>query len=193
MHDAYRCAVMAECPMVLGRRLLPFSLWHAFALEAFDSPYANGTAPNHADVVLAAWICSRGFEDAQDCLRTKREEMLAECKAWGAAVGIDDVRNAASAIAQYIADHVKSPPKIQTAGSELSIPWPLAYFWKLSNGKLDRETVVQTWDMPVPWAVAYVSASAIAAGDDTFMTEEVAAALEAARLAMKKEQESGNG
>jgi hypothetical protein len=44
VHQLFRNAIFNTAPVVFGLRLKPFSLAHAYVLEAFDSPYMRAGA-----------------------------------------------------------------------------------------------------------------------------------------------------
>lgn len=52
--------------VVLGRRLLPLSLWHLLMLEIGQSPYFAGGYPTPKDLRLAVTICTTPFPRLPD-------------------------------------------------------------------------------------------------------------------------------
>ena len=193
MQDFYAAAVLAECPMLLGRRLMPFSLWHSYALDAFDSPLSRDGNMELQDVILAAWICSHQFEVAIDKLRFHRDELHKDCKAWGKRCKAEDINEAGHVLRRYIAEHCKTPPRVAADGGCIGIPWQLAYYWRLSGGRVDFATQREVWNLPLPWAVGYISAYAVANGDESFLSEEMESRLNEARAAASAESNNGNG
>lgn len=189
MHEVYAATVLAEVPPILGRRLLPFSLWHSYALDAFESPFSTGRDAKFEDVILAVWLCSHTFEECITKFHERREEISIECQSWGRNVTAEEIGDATAKLIKYMSDHTKTPPRTPTPGADLAIPWQLAYYWRLSGGRVDEQTRREVWNLPLPWAVAYVAASAIAQGDDSFLSEDMAAKLNEAR----QKVDNGNG
>ena len=193
MQDAYAAIVLAESPVILGRRLLPFSLGHHFALRALGSPFVTGGKIEASDTVLAVWVCSHSWQALCDKLRMHRGDIEKECKTWGRRASKDgmDVAAASTALAGYIAAHTNAPKRWSKGdASGPRVPWELAVFWKLCSGDLSTSHRRDLWDMPVPEAIAYVSAASYAAGDDSLVSEEED---EAARKLREKASHGASG
>lgn len=194
MFDCYASLILAECPTVLGRRMLPFSLWHSFALDAFNSPLMSDAEVAADDVVFAAWICSRGHADAVDVLRSNRDRIAAECEEWGRSVGMDECLGAAPVMLRYIAEFSKIPPRHGATGEPLPIPWQLACFYRLSAGRYDAQTAASIWDMPLNMAVALMVCRAVESGDQSYVDESTERAIEEAKRKLAEERgNNGNG
>ncbi|MBU0706703.1 hypothetical protein KJ662_05625, partial [Patescibacteria group bacterium] len=70
MDNAFLRSLFVQPPLLLGRRLKPFSAYHVAALMLFDSPFIRGGRQDitRDDLVLAAFICSHGFRDGPRAL-----------------------------------------------------------------------------------------------------------------------------
>jgi hypothetical protein len=89
---------------IFGRRMLPLSLGHAFALEAVGNPFYHGKLGTSDELRLAAWMCSRpplslpetsGWRHRLWRWGTDKADFNAEVAAWRA----------------YVADYV-APPQL---------------------------------------------------------------------------------
>lgn len=109
---------LAECIFharhtICGKRLQPFSLWHAWVLDFAESPFI-GSAPdgNASDLALAIEVCSRPASSPGKCgafsLRPERRMIRRIFDA--------GVRATANAFRAYLADHV-ALPKVWESGS----------------------------------------------------------------------------
>lgn len=196
MQDAYASLALAECPLVLNKRLRPFSLWHAHVLEAFDSPLMDGGPADVQDVIFAAWVCSRTHAESSDWLRNRRADIADDCKAWGATVTPESVTAAGETIREYIRNHTRTVYRHGHKAEESAAQWTLVYLAFICGGRLDGETVARAWDTPINLAYALSVTAQISAGDETFFTESMEAGLQAARQAVKLEEgtvDNGNG
>lgn len=64
MISSFASCLQVDPPVILGRRLQPFSAWHQLSLEAFENPFANVCEPDSmerlpdaADTVEAFLLC----------------------------------------------------------------------------------------------------------------------------------------
>lgn len=192
MQDAYASLVLAECPLVLGKRMLPFSLWHAHALEAFGSPLLDGKPAGAEDIVLAAWICSRSHAQAVEVLRNRRPDIAAECKTWGSTVTRSDIAAAHKTLREYITAHMHTVYRHGVKPSDSAAQWTMVYLLYLCAGRYDAETIAGAWDTPINLAYCLNVTSAIMNGDETYFTEKAEADFQAARAAVA-EGANGNG
>jgi hypothetical protein len=191
MQDVYASLVLAECPLVLGKRMLPFSLWHSTVLEAFDSPLLSAGELSPDDVVMAAWVCSRDFESCATYLRTRRQDITADAQAWGASCTAEDLAGAVDALRRYVRSHSYVPHRHGGSAEPSAAQWQLVYVLALTGGSTDPDAIAKAWNTPLNVAVALTATRAIMAGDKTYVTEEAEAGLQAARAAMRGD--NGNG
>lgn len=61
--DIFLGADVITCPVILGVRLRPLSIWHVWALRAAESPLINGGKFDIEDVCKAVMLCGMTRED----------------------------------------------------------------------------------------------------------------------------------
>lgn len=171
MQDAYAAAVIAKPAVLLGRQLLPLTVGHAHALEAVGSPFVRDSESTPADVIFAAWICSRkAFERGKFCFACADDE--AGLKAWGQEQSRADFAIARSELLAYLNDYTNSPKRWNKGdNADLRVPWTLALFWRVIGGNLSADREEWAWNMELPLAISYASAAAAATGDDSLMSD----------------------
>jgi len=65
-YGAWYQSLMIQPPIVMGRRLKPFSMIQRLTLENFDSPFITHNRPiTRADVTFAVMVCSRDWAGLQ--------------------------------------------------------------------------------------------------------------------------------
>lgn len=86
MADKFLEAAIPEPVRVFGLRLRPFSLGHLLLLDRLGSPYIRGGNIGINDLLLAVWICARGFRENTELLDSS--EFWSKVKAWKRSVVI---------------------------------------------------------------------------------------------------------
>ena len=170
---------------VLGVRLRPFSLAHAYVLLAMDSPFAQTATPamppSLADLSAAVAVCG------MECWPLDRVgSQLARrftprrARRWGKRVGMTASPEAFAAFGDYLDHFSQSPPRHIPAKQrrQCPIPWPVAIATGLQrDGYEPREA----WTMPLNKAFALRTTGQYLDGDDTYLPEADANLLEEAR------------
>lgn len=149
--DAWTQALFARPPLMLGRRLRPFSLSHALLLRATGNPYAYVGAPATVrDLFAAVAICSRGHaENAEAYRRGVRPSVLA---AWRRQWRRVEFAVADASFREYIAAHTRRNVRAQVerqGGDTPDISGPVEYY-------LHRHlTEDRGWPDEAAWDCAY--------------------------------------
>ena len=141
---------------VLGRRLRPFTFWHALLLEVIGSPYARGGRPGAFDLAAlfhAARVCQLRYPHTLAPLRFATLSACLLQRRYGRRLEREQ-----AAFLHYLRDY-NSPPIYGTReGDEHSIscPWYAVVVEQLLL--LDpRLTLAQAWDSPIGstrWRIA---------------------------------------
>ena len=182
MQDVFKNALYHKEPTVLGRRLLPLSLAHIYALMAIDSPYTDGGPKSLIDLSVAVMICSRTWEEGQEFFR--QSNLLRVCKAWGKTCGKMKFGEEQSKFIRYLDEYTQFPDRLQDVGATpCRHPWPLLVVQTI----LGKVTESRAWNMPLPLAVSYWSAEAELNGDETLKGDSFDADL-AAQTAHREKQ-----
>ena len=158
---------------VLGRKLRPLCLGHAYLLLAIGSPYlCAGGVRALRDLITAAWICSQEWD-------TARDQIVAGIPAekiqkWGRELGEFDLARETAAMEDYVSVYSSTPPRGEIVTSEgikkrraWAVPWPLGMAWTL----MERVSEDRAWSMPLSLAMAYSAAAADCSGDDSLLSE----------------------
>ncbi len=175
MLDCYKNAWLVEPPEVLKRQLLPFSIGHAYLLEAFDSPLMTGGVPGMDDLVFGVWVCARPFGRGVEELRDV-DRVLKECMKWGRKCRGHDLSDELTVFTGYMRAYFDCPERWQKGNTQTQprVQWQFALVWALSGGRLDVGTHTDLWDLPVGLALSYNAARITAGGDDSVVGEDVA-------------------
>ena len=163
MDNPFLQAIFVQPREVLGRKLRPFSAYHAAALMLLDSPFivpgAQGVALQ--DLILATHICSYGFTDGPATLFPHVDTDA--INAWADSCADVDYEQEAQVFMVYLDDYLETPDIWQsdaTGKEKLSgIPWPVFCVTAvLQNMRGVSESAA--WDMPLNRLVAYKCAIA---------------------------------
>jgi len=174
MDNPFLQAVFVQPRVVMGRELRPFSAYHAAALMLLDSPFivAREDPPEPSDLILAAYICSFGFEDGPAMLFPEVD--MAAIDEWADGCEAVDVDEEAAVFGAYLEDYLTVPELWQPDGdaSETSgIPWPV-YCVTAVLQNMRGITEVAAWDMPLNRLVAYKCAIAEQNGAEIVSQQE---------------------
>jgi hypothetical protein len=162
------------------RRLLPFSLWHLFMLQAIDSPFVHKGEVRRFDLRVAVGVCSLRYPDS----RIRRPRYVGR-----------DLRMGVRKFLHYVGDYLSKPeyvviprdgttppPPRGSAPETLQIVWDVLDFTHWEEEKV--------WNLPAGKGFAYQAGAMRSKGlDMDFMTPEERAyqdALEAEREAERK-------
>lgn len=192
MQDAYAATVLAETPVVLGKRLVPFSLGHAHILEAIGSPIMQGGDVSLSDLVIAVVICHRPAFGPDRFTIVLGDKLERECKRWGRQQASANFADELDAFRDYIRSHTNAPRRWNKGESAMRIPWTLALFHSITSGRINEASERFAWNMPLPFAIAYNAAKMAAAGDDSLVSDEEINAAEKLRELEKQNGASCN-
>ena len=173
-------SLFVQPPEVLGRRLRPFSAYHAAALMLLDSPFMRGGKQDITpdDLVLAVFVCSCGFRDGPSKLFPA--PAVEELASWGHQF---DFNAGLATFRQYLDDYLYLPSVWQPEGEgkESGVPAPfhaVATVLQHMNGLSEAEA----WDLPFARLVGYKAAIAEAHGWEVVSERQEALLREVERL-----------
>lgn len=179
MLDAYKLAFSQTPPTVLRRGLLPFTLGHAYLLDAGENSFAiDSKKPVELfDLFPAVHLCSIGFREGVQFLAgtVDASEWAEACKADGLdlaqeAVNFRDYINASLTI-----------PKRKTSGqpSKCRAPWQLQLAAGLCDGgPLTMDAWTAAMDTPLSEAFVMLAARQAFQGDESLIGEDDASVLD---------------
>ena len=171
--DAWLTALMVTPPVILGRRMQPFSLAHSFILERAGNPFWVGGERGPEHFFEALEICSL---DLQGNRARVAKNVGRSFKRWVAKyfrkVTADDVARFAQYLDDYLACH---PRESGGSGRELHSPWQFRIVADLVASGLGEE---RAWNMPLNLARCYYDARAELDGDDTLLDQNSVDAYE---------------
>lgn len=155
---------------VLGRRLLPLSLWHMFNLEVAQSPYfLGGSFPSARDLRLAVRVCRTPYPHLPDL--SDKSFFWDWLKAFRCTFLLETVK-----FKTYLEDYNALPQLWQAErkrgpGREATgLPWSLAIVTGVCGATgWPAETV---WNMPIGQAYWYHVGFAMQAGSTVDLLSE---------------------
>ena len=173
MYECHINAVLLRPGVIMGQELRPFTLGHAFLLEAQDSPFICGGAVEFADLVFAVVICSMPWEEARALVMDERRLIKAAAK-WGRRVGRKkyDIKEACAEFATYIKSYfdtvdVLEDPEKKADPCPTALPIAARMAWAL----MERMTEAEAWACPMGKALMYCVAKGEESGQK-YMPEE---------------------
>jgi len=174
MQGAFIQPMSYSPPIILGRRLRPFSCWHGLVLDASASTYLLGGQRAVSDLLFGIWVCSHDFADGFDAasdLRAVNRWGRSQRKRWWRPAA--DLGAAAVLFDEHIRLSLTAPDRWQDgAGTPLRAPlwWHLALF--------ARETLhcseSEAWDFPLSRLICYRDCKAESEGGKDLMTDDEA-------------------
>lgn len=151
MPSPYELQLTLAPPIILGRRLAPFTLGHAHLLELSNSPFSGtGGKIDSSDMVLAAWILSfPTYKKAKSaCLSAIAGKMPFGIRRWGKKIGITfDLEREATKLAEYIGKCTRPPRSARKAGAK-SLSTPMAATLAVLHRRYFATTAETVWDVP---------------------------------------------
>lgn len=182
MVETFLQSVIAQPPVILTRRLRPFSVGHFTLLRALDSPFALGGTVHLKDALLALEICSRSFEDARAWLHEATLESVArESAEQGKRSGPVDLHDLVGRIDKYMRLYT-SVPKFWRSGQESQSKLPESLILvSVLMGKCGMSESA-AWSCPYGMAVWYVTAAnergeAIVSEDEQYVIDNYDAVI----------------
>jgi hypothetical protein len=168
----YVQAFTGSPPEILHRRLIPFSVGHAYLLEAAGNgfaPTANGGSID--DLVVAVQVCTRSFRDA---VRFLQGVEFFDADAWAKECADCSLEFEAEKFRAYTDAALTIPPRWKKKEQgQCRAPWPLQILAGLAGeAAMTRATVDDLMNTPLAEAFALLAARQSWQGDDSLMTEE---------------------
>jgi hypothetical protein len=178
-------AALYEPPEVLGKTLRGFSPFHALMLEAVQSPFMVGGAPDFDDLVLAVHICSHGWAD-----RFRIRTDLPAVIEWGKSLTADDIATSRRKFDNYLSESWKAPSFWQSGeGSDQRADW--TYHLAVFGMRHLNMTEAEAWDCPIARLVCYRACVGETEGDKSLMTDEDVKGVEILKADAEKEEANG--
>lgn len=172
--NGFISSIFETAPVVLQKRLRPFSCFHWAVLAAMESPFAVGGTPTPDDVVFAVWVCQRGWQDRADILAPDYEAI----RDWGHEFDYVDAVNVLRAYMDEAFDGPSTwvPDDAKPSGVPGAFHLPAILLQHLHG-----LTEADAWDMPLQRALAYRCAIAEANGSEVVTDRQLALIEEAKR------------
>ncbi|MFH1602431.1 MAG: hypothetical protein ABIH03_00805 [Pseudomonadota bacterium] len=168
-------SMLVTPPVLLGRQLRHFSLYHALMLSVAGSPFI-GVGDGQAaldDLLFAVWICCQEYDPTP--APHESPALIDEAREWGAGAGEIDLAEGCAAFTAYLNGYFAFPQFWQDGKSKPSgVPWffRCAADVMMHYPQLSEETV---WNMPINRAAAYRACVAEDNGRALFSDAEAAA------------------
>jgi len=182
MADAFFQAAFCQPPIVLGRRLRPFSLSHSYLLAGLENPCLVTGAGLVADLCAAVSICSHGHAENAQRLFNGGPSFDRERREFAKALRVEGEASARAAFDVYLADFCHIPEHWRDeaeSGSTFRAPWQFHFVFVLCRDY--HMTPEQAWDTPVALARCYYDVMAEVGGDKSLVTAREQALIEQAR------------
>jgi len=140
-------ATAKPCPIVMGLRLVPFTVGHAILLHRLRSPFVIGGRATANDLLEAVVVCSQSAEESVKTmasvfrwvpLRLMRQK-----------VSKSDIVKECHTLQEWISDKSDCPEVLRQPGAgsrEAAMPWPERLLVGLIDIGFTEETVL---NMPV--------------------------------------------
>lgn len=183
--DAWLTSLMVTPPVILGRRLRPFSLTHSFLLERAGNPFWVGGPRDAEHFFEAVDICAHDLESNRERIAGKVGWKFSR---WVAKSFRKLNAREVETFARYMDDHLTCCPRESSSGREMVSPWQFRLVVDLVRNGFSESAA---WNMPLNLARCYYDARAEMDGDDTLVRDETADAYELIARANKL-MEEGN-
>lgn len=182
MDRVFLQAAMATPPTVLGVRLRPLSIGHAYLLRAIGSPFTVGGSVDRTDLAAAVLICSRGWHAGRALLMGEHGGLETAAYRLGESVQTqtadmpEDEREAwFRAELDRFDDYLelyREIPEHYTTGNEKSYrgPWEWHAVRMLCQNGLARSKT-QAWNTPLNEAMCWRAVVVEHQGDDSIQTQ----------------------
>lgn len=140
-------AISKPCPIVMGLRLVPFSVGHALLLHRMGSPFVCGGNPSAQDLVEVAVVCSQPIYESVKTMRSWLRWL--PLRIMRQKVKQADLLKESKAVQQWIEDQSDCPEVLRSPESRkrsVTMPWPERILVGLVNIGFNETTVI---NMPV--------------------------------------------
>lgn len=175
-YTAWYKGLVYQPPVILGRRLKPFSLAHSMTLEELRNPYVMTSSPqlDPAALHFALWVCTMsGDEIGRNVYATKRLKLWIALRGWW--YRKHDLQDAHETFLAYIkdcSDHPERSIPCSADGKEKSrtfVKAPWQYHMVRTLCKVYGMYHAQAWDCPLILASCLHAADMEANGDDSLI------------------------
>ena len=164
-------------PRVLGRQLLPFSLGHSLTLESINSPVLGSGPVQPGDLAIAVWVCSRR---ATELVRKFDPAAIsAEFARWGRRTPPVVCETDLVLFRAYLAAFIAAPARWDAEGPRREMKAPWQYTIAAALRQHLKCTFDEAWNTPVNRALADYAVLGEALGDESLMTDQERAEVEA--------------
>lgn len=140
-------ATAKPCPIVMGLRLVPFSVGHALLLHRMGSPFVYGGNASAQDLVEVAVVCSQPIYESVKTMRSWLRWL--PLRIMRQKVKQADLLKESKAVQKWIEDQSDCPEVLRRPGSgqrSATMPWPERILVGLVNIGFNETTVI---NMPV--------------------------------------------
>jgi len=163
--SAFGETFLARAPRVLGRKLRPFTLAHARALDLIESPFAGHEGKlDLSELYLAVEIC-RVDQPPNDLILHAPSGRLSRCRHWLRLLWLGRQFNESlSLFLAYQKAAQTGPPTWDSKGSDSGLPW---YFRLASHLMAQGRSEAEAWSFSPGRAAWIVAGSLVAAGLET--------------------------
>lgn len=156
MDSVYFRSALVQAPVILGRQLKPFSVYHALVLMQFDNAYMVGGLPAREDFLAGILICCEGYED-----NLKTFSLFERSRTyrffWGLRLLFSNLEKAQADFDEYIRVFTDAPSYWSGTDTKCSkVPWPF-FLATVLLMYLPAFSPQQIWDMPLCLAACYKS------------------------------------
>jgi len=196
MVDPFLQSVFVQPRAVLGRKLRPFSAFHAAALTLLDSPFWRGGTPDRSELIIAAYVCTLTFPHGAAALfpELQQDKVLEFGKKCTGA----DFEAECTAFLDHILDYMHTPEewtKKDSDGGKSGVPGPFLIV-SIVLQHMSGITETEAWNMPFSRLVGYKTAIAESFGAKVVSEQDRKDIAEVARInaeaAKKQEAQDGN-
>ena len=174
MIDVFSNALFSNPPIVLGRRLRPYSLAHNFALKTIRSPIISGEDWTRSDLLTACWICRMDLDEIRSKVFADEPDQ-SEVAAWSSLLFDEPDETwdeGYKCFVDYVSAYCEVPDRLRS-GDDKSIkhPWEFFIAVRLAGVKVVNH-IDDAWNMACNLAHSYHSAWSETQGDESLVTEE---------------------
>lgn len=140
-------ATAKACPMVIGLRMVPFTVGHAILLHRLGSPFVTGGRATANDLVEAVVVCSQSAEESVKTMASVFRWV--PLRLMRKKVSKSDIVKECHTLQEWIGDKSDCPEVLRQPGAgsrEAAMPWPERLLVGLVDIGFTEQTVL---NMPV--------------------------------------------
>ena len=170
MHACFVNAAFGRCPAMYGRKLHPLTLGHCLILDHLDNVALYLPKPSNNALVVAAWICSQPWHEAQS--KIMRGIYAHDIQVWGHLARKTKYGTELKKWRQYRETYFRFPDRWidekETKSRSKCAPWQYRIAAALMKLGISEE---RTWNMALPLAFSYFVADCENNGDNDFVND----------------------